>query len=193
MPLSKTDKKFFEIIAINGLIAILSILLIIFTQKGEEGHYHIHIDFKVFLDGQEVNFSKPEYMSEEGKELSKIIHLHDMNGNVLHIHSENAKLEDFFKSINMTLTDNCLITKNKKYCGLKLYVNRGVLFWIEQNISTYKPKDLDRILITDGKGNIEEQKNAVTDEACIPSNRCFWRGVAKEESSCSSNSVSCPV
>ena len=59
---------------------------------------HEHVDFKVYLDGKEYNFSKEKYMSEENKTLSQIIHLHDMDGNVIHKHANGVTLGQFFES-----------------------------------------------------------------------------------------------
>jgi hypothetical protein len=178
------------------IIMIASLILLNAVEENSFEQYHIHADFKVFLNGKPINFSKPEYMSSQNHELNKYVHLHDMNGDVIHFHSRDVGLKDFFESINMTLKDNCLIIKGKAYCNLKLYVNR-LFIWFEEDLSTYTPKDLDRILITDGIGNIEEQKAMVTSDACIYSNKCFWKTLGKNinqdsESGCVSGS-SCPV
>lgn len=110
--------------------------------------YHVHANFKVFLNGAAVDFSK---YSEDDPD----IHIHDNKGDLLHIHKQGIPLSQFFTSIKMELP-----------AGIKLYVNG------KENSQglQYIPMDLDKVLLTDGP------IVAVGDDACIYSLKCPERG-----------------
>jgi protein-disulfide isomerase len=115
--------------------------------------YHIHANFKVYVSGTAVDFSK---YNEESPD----IHIHDGKGDLLHIHKKGVTLGDFFASIKMDLSKN-----------IKLYVNgkenpQGLL---------YVPQDVDQILLTDGP------IVPVSDDACIYSLKCPARGTPPPE------------
>jgi protein-disulfide isomerase len=117
------------------------------------GAYHIHINFKVYLNGTAVDFSK---YNEESPD----IHIHNNKGDLLHIHKQGVTLSDFFTSIKMDIPKT-----------IKLYVNgkensQGLL---------YVPQDLDQILLTDGP------IISVADDACIYSLTCPARGTPPPE------------
>jgi hypothetical protein len=150
---------------------------------------HIHADFKVFLEGQELNFSQQKYMTGPRNVLSDLVHLHDMNGSIIHVHAKNVNLDLFFGSIGMKLDNNCFITDSgAEYCKvgnktLHMYVN-GVR---NEEYGAYVPKDLDRILITYGdlsQQGLQQQLQSVTGDACIQSLKCPERGPPSDESSC---------
>jgi len=85
----------------------------------------------------------------------------------------------------MKITDNCLTTDDgQELCSsdensLKVFVNgrRQIPF------VNYAMKDLNRILITYGPltEDVIAQLNALTDQACIFSEKCPERGKAPEE------------
>ena len=136
--------------------------------------YHVHADFLVVLDGQAFDFNKAEYMSTPFKELSENIHLHDFNPYVIHVHSENATLGDFFETFGMKLDKNCLDTGAQKYCGnenkkLQMFVNGKP----SEEFENFKPKDLDRILIFFGAYPVPPLIiDSVSTQACIYSEKC---------------------
>ena len=152
------------------------------------GDIHIHTDFKVYLNGQMFNFSQAKYMSSNTSKLSNFVHLHDLDGEVIHIHMSTVNLGLFFTSINMNLNSTCFATENSSYCNapqgtLKMFVN-GIPNY---DFNTYKPNDLDQILITYGNespAEIQKQLISITDNACIPSLKCPQRGTPEDESSC---------
>ena len=155
---------------------------------------HEHADFKVYLDGKEYNFSRAKYMSDETKVLSQLIHLHDMDGEIIHKHANGVALGQFFESIGMKFNNTCFILDNKaQYCNrnnktLKMYVN-GIL---NNDFGNYELKDLDKILISygnDDEKQIRKQIGSVTDKACIQSEKCPERGLPTPEASCSSNEI----
>jgi len=69
---------------------------------------HFHAGFKVFVDGKMQDFSDPIYMNVEpcsvhaqaGNNQAEKAHLHDGNGDVVHVHRSNAVWGDLFKNIN---------------------------------------------------------------------------------------------
>ena len=153
--------------------------------------FHIHADFKVYLNGIPYNFSKEKYMSEEDES----IHLHDMDGDIIHMHKEGTTLEEFFSSLGMQFTKDCFVLDNKtKYCNskkntLKMYVNGKK----NTQFQNYVFNDLDRILISYGnETNLTNQMDSVTDKACIQSGSCPERGTASEES-CASGTDVCAI
>ncbi len=149
------------------------------------GAVHIHSDFKVFIDGQSLNFSQTKYMSTNLTKLSNFVHLHDGDGDIIHAHISGVTLGEFFRSVKMSLNSTCFSTENQTFCNngqkqLKMYVNGA-----ENNeFASYVLNDLDRVLVTYGTVNLTQELNSVTDKACIPSGKCPERGIPENESSC---------
>ncbi|MBI5224315.1 hypothetical protein HY989_00430 [Candidatus Micrarchaeota archaeon] len=175
------------------LLVLISILMLLGNKEkpqiGIVGEIHYHADFKVFIEGFEINFSNPKYMSADNSSLSKFTHLHDMNGEILHVHAKGVTLGMFFKSLRMEFTSECLLLDGgKKYCpdgekNLKLYVN-GVY---NPLMHEYMPQDLDRILITYGnepESSLKSQMESVKNNACIYSEKCPQRGSPPLEAGC---------
>ena len=150
--------------------------------------YHAHADFKLILDGQSFDFNKSEYMSTPYRELSEKAHMHDYNPNVLHFHNKDATLEDFFSSIGMLASKECIDTNTTAYCAgngkeLAVYVNGGK----NSAMFDYRPKDLDKILVYYGTGGPGGGDfNSLTNEACIYSKKCpVPEGFVLPQESCS--------
>lgn len=148
--------------------------------------YHAHTGFKVYLNGKVQDFSQDKYQSKEGKELNKDIHLHDNNGDIIHLHKQGKVLGEFFSSLGITFTNTCFdFNGGGKNCSdgkntLRFYVNGK----INPSFASYVPADLDRILITFGNSSEEEiqkQINSVSDTACIYSEKCPERGTPPTE------------
>lgn len=110
---------------------------------------HIHSDFKVYVNGDPVDFNNKEYFMK-----SSFIHV-DSGQNaeeasgLLHMHATGVPLWIFFGSIGLELPD------------AKAYVNGREV----QDYRNYAFSNLDKILITDGVGNLDEQLNSITDFA----------------------------
>ena len=105
---------------------------------GVLGSQHIHADFKVYVNGQALDFAKPEYYMK-----SSFMHVDDNQnkedaGGVLHMHATNVPLWLFFKSIGMNVSK-----------GSKFYLNGKKV----DNLDNYVFQDLDKILISDGPEN----------------------------------------
>ena len=144
------------------------------TQKiviiPETETYHVHADFKVFMNGNEIDFSSSDYNVKDRK-----IHLHtdnDLGGNVIHVESEDATLGEFFVSLGMKFNSTCFVIE-QEFCNtdtktLKFYVNG------ERNseYESYRPADLDRILVSYGDEDVQKQLDSITKLACVFSNQC---------------------
>ncbi len=153
------------------------------------GEVHKHADFKVYLNGERYNFSQQVYISSQNKTLSNFVHLHDMDGEVIHQHIAGVTLGEFFNSLKIKFNSTCFVLDNNEFfcnngdSNVKLFVN-GV---VNSAFERYEFDDLDRILISYGDDNetdIAEQLNSVSDKACISSLKCPERGVATDESTC---------
>ena len=131
------------------------------------GSQHIHADFKAYVNGQALDFAKPDYFMK-----SSFLHV-DNNQNkddassVLHMHASNVPLWLFFRSLGMNLTKDSLtladgiILKNENGNTLKFYVNGKKI----DDLGTYVFQDLDKLLISYGPENdpeAENQLNSVT-------------------------------
>lgn len=152
----------------------------------EDEDYHIHTDFLIQVEGETLELGTAELTTTSEQSLHSDAHLHNENGDVLHMHTENVPFIEFLESIKVTLPDGCLAVKNITYCPstdkvLRLYVN-GVQF--EDDIAEYIPADLDRVLMYYGVADNPELNTyleAIPDEACIYSGSCPERGIAPAE------------
>jgi len=124
---------------------------------GVLGSQHIHADWKIYIDGKEFDWSPYVDLHERQMKgdtnvqvTSAFIHIHpDPNekaGSVLHMHATGVPLWIFFESMELKLPK-----------GMKIYINKN-------EISDYKDyifNNLDKILITDSNGDLQEQLNSI--------------------------------
>lgn len=141
--------------------------------------YHIHVNVKIYTNGAAIDLSQAKYQSVEGKELSPDIHLHDGNGDVVHIHKKGVTLGEFFTSLKMSFSKS----------NVKMFVNGKE----NTRLADYVPQDLDRIVITDQRDDatIRKQIAAVADDACIYSRTCPERGTPPTENCVGSLGTGC--
>jgi hypothetical protein len=170
---------------------------------------------------EKLDFSDQKYMSEaydpnNGQELRvdplrKYLHLHDGNGHIIHRHKPGLTLGEFFKSIGAEMTtsyfengqelqNNCFMwediagQKNTRCSGefgymIHMYVNG-------QEVS-YNPdyvfNDGDKILIISASedGEIGTALDEITNDACLYSRTCPWRGPAPTENCIADPSIPC--
>lgn len=95
------------------------------------------------------------------------VHLEDGLGEIVHVHQRGMTMGRFLKTLNIDFDKKCIETPIEgEFCSgngrqLKFFVNG-----IENNeFEDYRIQDLDKILITIGKGNIEEQLASITNFA----------------------------
>jgi protein-disulfide isomerase len=148
--------------------------------------YHIHVNFKVYVEGKPIDFTLAKYESTQTNPLNPFVHLHDGNGDIIHFHKQGVTMGDFFKSLGMSLSSTCFSPSiGLQYCGnsdgtLKMFVNGKA----NTQFDAYVPQDLDRILISFGSesaAQLGSQVNAVADTACIYSLKCPERGTPPTE------------
>lgn len=126
---------------------------------GVLGSQHVHADWKIYINEKALDLTSYSHMQRmrEGKSVSSFIHvdsgapLPEKTGDIIHMHATGIPLSMFFESIEM-------LFDNKKF---KVFVNGKE----NKDSEKYVFKDLDKILITDGKGNIQEQLKSITNFA----------------------------
>jgi hypothetical protein len=157
---------------------------------------HQHADFAVFIRGAQFDFSRPQFVSGEGDELDPYVHIHSPRFTVVHVHKLGVTWDYFLHSLGFKLDDPSFkaITADKTTLTMpdgtvlkqsatetfKFYVN-GVRV---DGVSNTDIHDLDRVLISFGTESVGDvvanQLPKVTDQACIPSERCSDRIPAGE-------------
>lgn len=162
---------------------------------------HIHADFAVWVGLMKIDFSEDQFMSglstddathdEEGEYLHQHLHLHDNIGNVIHSHKPGLTLGEFMASIGYVMhPDACLqLPDDSEQCFMQMIVNG-------ENIPfdpAYLLVDLDQILLTDAATPelSAPQWEKLTDDACLYSKRCPWRGDPPAENCVADPAVPC--
>ncbi len=217
---------------------------------------HTHADFAVWINGTQLDFSAPEYMSAPPKVASvsrdaspfvsmmipsvlahgdendghvvpgrEYLHLHDGNGHVIHMHKQGLSIGDFFASIGLPMTDQCLTLDEgqmKKFAAVAEaekapgYSGPTIFFGADREVCTgamfqwqmfvngkeqpfdpsYQPKDMDQILLSYNNGDTEQTQvkrelKALTDDACMYSKTCPWKGDPPTENCLADPNVPC--
>ena len=137
---------------------------------GASGSQHIHADFKIFINGNPINFADDKHYMK-----SNIIHLdnqqnkEDASG-LIHMHATGVPFWYFLKSIGIDLGKECITLEyQQKFCNstdkkLRFFINGKE----HPDIGNYVFRDLDKILVSYGDETEEElikQINSVTDYA----------------------------
>lgn len=184
-------------VVIGGLAAMLLMGQLTLTEDNL-GHpidysdtleeVHVHSDFVLFLDGEEIDLSDDKYQSKTAHILHADVHLHDNNDEVIHRHDHGITLGEFFGSIGFDLTPDCITSDTGTlFCTndpneLMVFVNDERI----EDFANYVNQEEDRILIYFGdKDDSETIKNlllSITNNSCIYSGTCPERGVAPPES-----------
>ena len=170
---------------------------------------HTHMDFAVWINGSQLDFSGPEMMSGSSKDEPEdehadddhkhpTLHLHDGVGHVLHRHKPGLTLKEFFDSIKVGFDDHCYTSfmpmADGQICSekwvLRMFVNGAERTPFDTD---YVFVDLDRILITDATDGpeLEEQLRQLTDDACLYSKTCPERGEPPAEGCVADPTVPC--
>lgn len=142
-----------------------------------EKNQHVHADFKVYIQGQGINFSESRFQSTNQKALTEYVHFHDGNGNVVHLHASGVPLSYLFGTFGGNLNASCIqvAAGEPAYCSdnqnsLRFYVNSN---WYS-DASGYVFSDLDQLLISYGPPteDVKALLQSVTAESCILSGKC---------------------
>jgi len=152
---------------------------------------HTHADVAVWIDQKQIDFSDPKYMSglstdehthdEPDEYLHQYLHLHDGVGHVIHSHKPGQTLREFFDSIGFEFPGP---------------IERWTM-WIngmeEEFDLDYKFQDLDQIMLTNdaGAAQIGYELERLTDDACLYSRTCPWRGDPPTENCVADPEVPC--
>jgi hypothetical protein len=167
---------------------------------------HTHADFAIWMDGQRMDFSASELMSglstdetthdEDSERHDPYLHLHDGIGHVIHRHKPGLSVGDFFASIQIGIAGNCYTSfeplADGEICGehpFRMFINGK-----EVPLSlSYVFDDLDQILFTNTIDDAEamQQVKQLTDDACLYSKRCPWRGEPPAENCIADPKVPC--
>lgn len=151
------------------------------------GAVHVHGDFRLYIGDERLRFTDDKYQSSTATTHHASLHFHDGNDEVIHRHADGVTLTEFFDSINMKLTNECLtLDTGIEYCTsatstLMLIVNNERT----TDIENYIFMEEDRILIYYGdptNPNIRDYTIGVTDLACMYSGTCPERGTPPTES-----------
>ena len=84
------------------------------NKFGPLGSTHQHADIKVYILGNVIDFSLPQYQLRD-----KLTHFEDGGGDVVHTHATGINLGYIFKTLGMELTEECIKTdRGSKYCNV---------------------------------------------------------------------------
>src|SRR5687767_12090356 len=108
------------IIGVMAIIAVISIFLyapnLPLAGVGAIGSAHTHAAFLVKVNGENIDFSQPQYQV-----VSDYIHVDNGDGTTLHRHATNVTFAEFLNSVKMDLDEenNCLVFTNNdtQYCN----------------------------------------------------------------------------
>ena len=157
------------VLPIIGVIAIIAVISIFLYAPnlppagvGAIGSAHTHAAFLVKVNGENIDFSQPQYQV-----VSDYIHVENGDGTTLHRHATNVTFAEFLKSVKMDIDEenNCLdFTNGTQYCNnndnqLRIFVNGSPT----DSISNYVINDNDRLLVIYGN-ETEEQLTEAFDE-----------------------------
>src|SRR3989338_2351159 len=137
------------------------------VNLGSVGSTHTHQDFKMYVNGQMVDFSQQKYQLR-----SNLVHFEESNGNVIHTHATGMTVGYMLGTLNIEMTSECLSIDGVRYCNngnskLKMYVNSQP----SSEFGSYLMKDLDKILVSYGnETDLSGQIASITNEAATQSN-----------------------
>ena len=182
------NRKVVIAVVVIALIAVIGYRVQLAIEGANQRYnteVHVHADFAVFMNGNQLDFSQTEYQSSVSHEKDEDVHLHDGDGKVVHRHAGGVTFAQLLKSIGYELTSDCFTTDtNEQYCAnasstLAFYVNGN-----PADKTTYIPQEEDRMLLTYGPtgADVKDQLASITDESCIHTGSCPERGVAPVES-----------
>src|SRR5438445_5356128 len=122
---------------------------------GPVGSTHQHVDFKMYIHGKPVDFSKSQYQLR-----SQYVHFEAGDGDVIHKHATGVTLDFLFRTLRMSFNKDCIaLDTGQRYCNdgtntVKFYVNGNQSSLFEK----YELHDLDKVLISYGNETPEQIK-----------------------------------
>lgn len=115
----------------------------------------VNASFAIFTNGALRDFTNPRYHNQ-----SKDVFIQSDNPNIIYVKKKGITWNDFFKTLPMQLSKDCLITgTGQKFCtnedgSLKFYLNGQR----DDNVLSKEIKNGDQALITYGNESEEEIK-----------------------------------
>ena len=88
---------------------LVALALIIYGCSNEKNSFgplrsaHNHADIKVYILGNAMDFSLPQYQLQD-----KLTHFENWDGDVVHTHATGINLGYIFKTLSMEISDECL-------------------------------------------------------------------------------------
>ncbi len=164
----KRRSQLISIAIIAGVVAGIAYGVYSYAQNpprtasfGALGSTHEHTAFKLFINGQTIDFSQPKYQVK-----SQYVHFENGDGDTIHKHATGVDIGFLFETLGIKFTSECVIMDDgTDYCNdgdntLKFFVN-GVGNNMYNN---YVLMDDDRILLSygsEGQVQIDDQLKAV--------------------------------
>lgn len=178
---------------------------------------HTHADFAIWINGQMADFTDMRYQSEaydpNGNQvrvdpMRKYLHLHDSIGHVLHRHKPGLTFGQFLESLGIVISKSglnvCMEIPGKQIeCENEaLHINWVMIVNGERKPffdASYVFDDGDKILIElpqtddDTIAAVWEHWEQMTDDACMFSKTCPWRGTPPAENCIADPAVPCVI
>ena len=201
-------KRLLPAIALVAIgVAIVLVLRPAHTPAQNPDPNHTHADFLVMLDGQAVDFTDAFFMSGESTEdhtrdesipaIRKFLHLHDGIGHVIHRHKPGLTLQDFFDSLSVGFTAECILYTSPaidRDTQCSEHPWRMVVNGQERPFSLdYDFADGDKILLTTAVDDavLKAEWETMGDDACRYSQTCPWKGTPPAENCIADPTVPC--
>ena len=152
---------FLFIIALFSIVGCSSTTVLPDGHKATSEHdnehadeVHLHAAFMVYINDEQIDFSLPIYQLKD-----QAVHLEDGIGDIIHVHDKGITMDFFFETLKVKFNRTCIsIPIHGPFCNtddqkLSFYVNNKSNYEFEN----YEIRELDRILITYGTGDIDKQ------------------------------------
>jgi len=121
---------------------------------GQFGSEHAHAAIVVFVNGDQLDFSHPQFQIQ-----SKYIHFENDNPHLIHKHATDVPLDMLFASFGLKITENCIeLSYQADANQLCTDENNSMMFFVNgksiSNINLYEIRHNDRILISFGDSEL---------------------------------------
>ncbi|PIP64998.1 hypothetical protein COW95_04170, partial [Candidatus Peregrinibacteria bacterium CG22_combo_CG10-13_8_21_14_all_49_11] len=181
---------------------------------------HTHADVAVWIEGEKVDFSGDQYMSgleddhdHEHDHLHPHLHLHDGIGHVVHQHRPGLTFGEFLESVGFSFEgweQVCFVDEHQiKKCwpasggNWRFFVNgKEVMCGPTEDClhplfvaKDYVFRDMDGLLLLFNASDTDREAafREITDDACLYSRTCPWRGDPPAENCIADPTVPCVV
>lgn len=134
-------------------------------RLGPVGGIHIHSDWKFYVNGEALDFDRPNYQVR-----SRHVHVEGGDGDLVHVHATGVTFGYFLETLGFRLGDGCVtLDDGRELCNTgdrtwKFYVNGKP----NSEWGAYMMKDFDKILLSYGNETEEQllgQLETITDKA----------------------------